>query len=106
MLVFTRVLKLLPLLLINYIYCTDIALTPYKKNLTSNTPHKITTVIFDIGGVLFQENRSVFIKKVGLGKLTKYALFNWSNPETICLNTLHTISSQESAQPVIPLLLR
>jgi len=102
----TSVLKLMPLLLISHIYCASITHIPHKKNLASNSPKKITTVIFDAGGVLFQESRSAFIKKVGLGKLTKYAVFNWSNPETTVLNTLHAISSQESKQPTIPLLLR
>ncbi len=106
--VFTGVLKLLPLLLINYTYCANIAPTPCtskKEHILSN-PKKITTVIFDLDGVLFQHNKTAFAQKVGIGKITKYTLLTWANPETTCLNTLHTISSQESAQPNIPLIHR
>lgn len=65
---------------------------------------KITTIIFDLDGVLFQENRTAMAKKIGIGQLAKYALFNWSNPESKCLDVLHTISLQESDQPKIPLI--
>jgi HAD superfamily hydrolase (TIGR01509 family) len=88
----------LSLSLIHAIYCTNNTQKPDEQ--------KVTTVIFDVGGVLFQESKSTIIKKIGFGKLTTYALFNWTNPETTCLNTLNAISSQESKQPNIPLMLR
>jgi HAD superfamily hydrolase (TIGR01509 family) len=94
--------RLLPLLLISHIYCAGITQTTASENEST----KITTIVFDLGGVLFQQSKTAFAQKVGLGKLTKYTLFNWSNPETTCLNALHTISLQESRQPSVPLLLR
>lgn len=95
-----KIFTLLLLLLINHICYTDIN----QKN--NDESQKVTTVIFDVGGVLFLESRSVIVKKIGLGKLTKYAVFNWTNPETTVLNTLDTISSQDTNQPAIPLILR
>jgi len=108
----TRIFTLLPLVLITHTYCADSAQTKHTRkkelstNTSKNTQQKITTVIFDLPDVLFQQSKTAFAQKVGLGKLTKYALFNWSNPETTCLHALHTISSQESGQPSVPLLLR
>jgi len=106
--VLTSALKVMPLLLINYTYCADNAQTisTSQKKPIMHAQKKITTVIFDLDGVLFQRNKTAFAQKVGLGKITKYTLLNWANPETTCLNTLHTISCQESNQPHIPLIHR
>jgi len=107
----TSMPTLLPLLLISHIYCADNAQIKHvrKKDISTNasdTQQKITTIIFDLPDVVFQQSKTAFAQKVGLGKLTKYTLFNWSNPETTCLHALQTISSQESGQPSVPLLLR
>jgi len=69
---------------------------------TGNSMRK-KTIIFDLEGVLFQENKVAFAKKVGVGALARYTLSSWASPESICLDTLEKISSTEPNQPSIPL---
>ncbi|HRQ62667.1 MAG TPA: HAD-IA family hydrolase [Candidatus Dependentiae bacterium] len=61
------------------------------------------TIIFDLEGVLFEEDKIAFAQKIGVGTLARYSLSSWSNPETVCLDTLQKISSQEANQPEVPL---
>lgn len=72
----------------------------------ADVPMRDTTkkvVIFDLDGVLFKENKPAFIKKVGFGELAKYTLRTWTTPESICLDTLESISKCEDNQPAVPL---
>jgi HAD superfamily hydrolase (TIGR01509 family) len=79
------------------LYCHDTPIDAHKK---------ITTIIFDLDDVLFQHNKTAFAHKIGIGKVTKYTLLNWTTPDTTCLNALDAISAQEPNQPAIPLIHR
>ncbi len=64
------------------------------------------TIIFDLDGVLFKENKPAFVKKVGFSDLARYTLRTWATPESICLDTLECISTQEIKKHETPLLHR
>src|ERR1700738_107113 len=63
-------------------------------------------IIFDLDGVLFKENKPAFVKKVGFSDLAKYTLRTWSTPESICLDTLQCISTQEEKKHEVALMHR
>lgn len=75
---------------------------PYLTQIGEPMPTK-KVVIFDLDGVLFKENKPAFAKKIGISELAKYTIKNWTTPETMCFDTLESISKQEGIQHEIPL---
>ena len=55
-------------------------------------PKKPVAIIFDIHGVLFEEDSVAFAKKVGLGAISSYTMSHWKNPVNTCLDTLEHMS--------------
>ena len=53
---------------------------------------KPRAIIFDIHGVLFEEDSVAFAKKVGVGAISSYTLSHWKNPVNTCLDTLEHMS--------------
>lgn len=53
---------------------------------------KPRAIIFDIHGVLFEEDSVAFAKKVGLGAISSYTVLHWKNPVNTCLDTLEHMS--------------
>src|SRR5258705_1991853 len=79
-----------------------------STSLMGETMHKNAKkiIIIDLDGVLLKENKPAFVKKVGFSDLAKYTLRTWSTPESICLDTLQCISTQEEKKYEIPLIHR
>ncbi|HEB41691.1 MAG TPA: HAD family hydrolase [Candidatus Dependentiae bacterium] len=76
-----------------------IIITPinfYPRSLT-----KPTTIIFDIPGVLFKENRATLRQKIGIRSLASYAITHWKNPSTVCFDLLETMSKHPAHQPSV-----
>lgn len=53
---------------------------------------KPKAIIFDIHGVLFEEDSVAFAKKVGLGAISSYTVSHWKNPVNTCLDALEHMS--------------
>ncbi len=68
----------------------------YPRSLT-----KPTTIIFDIPGVLFKENRAILRQKIGIRSLASYAVTHWKNPSTVCFDLLETMSKHPAHQPSV-----
>ncbi len=82
-----------------------IAITPTQL-YTHSLPKKPTTIIFDISGVLFKENRANFTKKIGIRSLASYAVSHWKNPAIACLGMLETMSKQKAHKPPVTLIFK
>jgi HAD superfamily hydrolase (TIGR01549 family) len=62
-----------------------------QKNATA----KPRAIIFDIHGVLFEEDSVAFAKKIGLGAISSYTVSHWKNPVNTCLDTLEHMSKDK-----------
>jgi HAD superfamily hydrolase (TIGR01549 family) len=60
-----------------------------------NTTPKPRAIIFDIHGVLFEEDSVAFAKKIGLGAISSYTVSHWKNPVNTCLDTLEHMSKDK-----------
>lgn len=56
---------------------------------------KLRAIIFDIHGVLFEEDSVAFAKKIGLGAISSYTVSHWKNPVNTCLDTLEHMSKDK-----------
>ncbi len=71
--------------------------TLIAKEAKKTTPVK--AIIFDIHGVLFEEDSMAFAKKVGLGAISSYTLSHWKNPVNTCLDVLEHMSKDSHHTP-------
>jgi len=71
--------------------------TPYPRQLRNK--NHITTIIFDISGVLCKENTTALAKKIGLGTIAYYMATHWNHPSSVYLDMLETMSSEPKYQP-------
>lgn len=63
------------------------------------TQATVQAIIFDIHGVLFEEDSVAFAKKVGLGAISSYTLSHWKNPVNTCLDVLEHMSKEDHQIP-------
>ncbi len=79
-----------------------VVVTPIQLQ-TNSLSTKPTTIIFDMSGLLFKENRAILAKKIGIRSLASYAVSHWKNPSTVCFNLLETMSKQDRHKPPVTL---
>lgn len=56
---------------------------------------KTTTIIFDMTGVLFKENKVKLLRKIGIKRIINYVIRHRASPLKICLDTLQAIYNNE-----------
>lgn len=77
-----------------------------RHQILKNRPSHASVIIFDITGVLFKENQKGFMKKLGYGKIARYALTHWKKPIYTCLDMLDTMSCNPIHKPVTEIKLK
>lgn len=96
--------KYLPLLLL-FLCIDSVAIhktaTNKKRTPVAKKQTDSRTIIFDATNVLFQENKSGFVEKIGMGRLTSYAITHWKNPGHTTLDTLDKISRLPNQKPPV-----
>lgn len=55
---------------------------------------KNQAIIIEVTNVLFKENTSALIRKIGLGSVLGYAITHWKNPGDVCLDMLEHMSKE------------
>lgn len=64
-----------------------------------NAQNEIKAIIFDIHGVVYEEDSVAFAKKVGLGAISSYTISHWKNPVNTCLDVLEHMSKDNRHAP-------
>lgn len=75
-----------------------LVLLPFMNQVPAKVAHirpHPKAIIFDIANVLFKENQSAYVKKIGLGTIASYTISHFKHPASACFNTLETMSKRD-----------
>ena len=77
--------------------------TIFALTSTNSIAQEKNIIVMEISTVLFKENTSALVRKIGLGSLLGYAITHWKNPGDVCLDMLENMSKDPEQKPPIKL---
>ncbi len=80
-------------------FCMNLLVSNALGIQNTTTPQKNQSIIIDVTTVLFKENTSALIRKIGLGSVLGYAITHWKNPGDVCLDLLENMSREPEQKP-------
>ena len=74
----------------------------HHKQIITRTLSEPKAIIFDLSEVLFKENKSAFIEKIGFVNLAICTIKNGKSPGQVCLDMLEKMSREKQYKPTVP----